>query len=295
MPLTTIYGDGNGTRVIGDVSTGLFPQPLHPNVETLLAQLSANSFNATRAQADALNNLVWSLVGIGIWSKMKIVYPMIGGTAATHKFNLVDPRDADAAFRLTFSGTWTHNGDGAKGDGSTAWADTFFVPNTSLTTSSGHISYYSRLQSQETNNFEWGCQNNPQTTIVGMAISRTTPAPGTSSFRFGPTSSTAGSSPTINLASSQGLFLGNQNGSGINDRNLYRNGIKGTTGQGAGSTALPAFKLALNALNITNTSRSFYSPKQCAFASVGDGLTDLEVQNFYTIVQAYQTALGRQV
>ena len=293
MPLTTIYGDGNGTRVIGDTTTAVFPQTFHPNVASFLAQLSANSFNATRAQADALNNLVWSLVGIGIWSKMKIVYPMLGGTAATHKFNLVNPRDADAAFRLTFSGTWTHDSNGAKGDGSTAWADTFFVPNTSLTTSSGHVSYYSRIQSQEPNNFEWGCQNNPQTTIVGMAISRATT--NLSSWRFGPTGSTASSSPTITLASSQGLFLGNQNGSGINDRNLYRNGVKGTTGQGAGSTALPAFKLALNALNIANTSRSFYSPKQCAFASVGDGLTDLEVQNFYTIVQAYQTALGRQV
>jgi len=294
MPLTAL-GGSTGTVVIGDTTTAVFPQTFHPNVASFLAQLSANSFNATRAQADALNNLVWSMVGLGIWSKMKIVYPFLGGTAATHKFNLVNPQDTDAAFRLVFTGGWTHSSNGAKGDGSTAWADTFLTPSVSLTTSSGHISYYSRLQSQETNNFEWGVQNNPQTTIVGMAIARTTPAPGTSSFRFGPTSSTANSSPTINLASSQGLFLGNQNGSGINDRNLYRNGVKGVTGLGAGSTALPAFKLSLNALNVTNTSKSFYSPKQCAFFSVGDGLTDLEVQNFYTIVQAYQTALGRQV
>jgi len=290
MPLTTIYN--GGTRVIGDTTTAVLPQTFHPNVASFLAQLSANSFNATRAQADALNNLVWSLVGIGIWSKMKIVYPMLGGTAATHKFNLVNPQDTDAAFRLVFTGGWTHSSNGAKGDGSTAWEDTFLTPSVSLTTSSGHISYYSRLQSQETNNFEWGCQNNPQTTIVGMAIARATT--NLTSFRWG-VNSGSNTSPSITNSSSQGFFLGSQNGSGINDRNIYRNGVKGTTGQGTGNTALPAFKLALNALNITNTSRSFYSPKQCAFASVGDGLTDLEVQNFYTIVQAYQTALGRQV
>jgi len=292
MPLTAL-GGSTGTVVIGDTTTALFPQTLHPNVASFLAQLSANSFNATRAQADALNNLVWSLVGIGIWSKMKIVYPMIGGTAATHKFNLVDPRDADAAFRLTFSGTWTHNGDGAKGDGSTAWADTYLVPGTSLTTTSGHLSYYSRIQSQESGNLEWGCQN-AVTTITTMAIARATT--NLSSFRFGVSSATANASPTFSSSSSQGLFVGVQNGSGINDRNIYRNGVKGATGLGAGTPTLPATaKLALNAINTNNTTRANFSPKQCAFASVGDGLTDLEVQNFYTIVQAYQTALGRQV
>jgi hypothetical protein len=40
-----------------------------------------------------------------------------------------------------------------------------------------------------------------------------------------------------------------------------------------------------------------YAPttKQCAFASIGDGLTDTEAANFYTAVQAYQTRLGRAV
>jgi hypothetical protein len=293
MPITAISGGTETTKVIGDVSTGLFPQPLHPNVETFLAQLSANSFNATRAQADALNNLVWSLVGIQIWSKMKIVYPMIGGTAATHKFNLVDPRDADAAFRLTFSGTWTHNSDGAKGDGTSAWADTYLVPGTSLTTTSGHMSYYSRIQGQEPDDIEMGCQN-ATTTITTLVIARSTT--NLSSFRFGVSSATPNASPTLSGTSTQGLFLGVQNGSGVNDRNIYRNGVKGTTGLGAGTPTLPATaKLALNAINTNNTTRANFSSKQCAFASVGDGLTDLEVQNFYTIVQAYQTALGRQV
>jgi hypothetical protein len=39
----------------------------------------------------------------------------------------------------------------------------------------------------------------------------------------------------------------------------------------------------------------FYSTKECAFASIGDGLTDTEAGNLYTAVQAYQTTLGRQV
>jgi hypothetical protein len=34
---------------------------------------------------------------------------------------------------------------------------------------------------------------------------------------------------------------------------------------------------------------------QCAFSSIGDGLTDLEVGNYNTAVQAFQTSLSRNV
>jgi hypothetical protein len=40
---------------------------------------------------------------------------------------------------------------------------------------------------------------------------------------------------------------------------------------------------------------AFYTTKECAFASIGDGLTDTEASNFYTAVQAFQTTLSRQV
>jgi hypothetical protein len=38
-----------------------------------------------------------------------------------------------------------------------------------------------------------------------------------------------------------------------------------------------------------------YSSKQCAFSSIGDGLSSAEATNFYNIVQAFQTTLSRQV
>ena len=38
-----------------------------------------------------------------------------------------------------------------------------------------------------------------------------------------------------------------------------------------------------------------YSAKECAFASIGDGLTDTEAANFYTAVQTFQTTLSRNV
>ena len=55
-------------------------------------------------QQAAINTLVVDLKGYSIWTKMKALYPFVGGTASAHKFNLKDPRDLDSAFRLVFSG-----------------------------------------------------------------------------------------------------------------------------------------------------------------------------------------------
>jgi hypothetical protein len=38
-----------------------------------------------------------------------------------------------------------------------------------------------------------------------------------------------------------------------------------------------------------------FSTRQCAFSSIGDGLTDTQASNFYTAVQAFQTTLSRNV
>jgi len=44
-----------------------------------------------------------------------------------------------------------------------------------------------------------------------------------------------------------------------------------------------------------NGTPASYSIRQCAFASIGDGLTDAESSNFYTAVNTYQTTLSRNV
>ena len=54
---------------------------------------------------------------------MKALYPFVGGTATSHKFNLKDPRDLDAAFRLQFNGGWTHNSNGVTPNGTNGYAD----------------------------------------------------------------------------------------------------------------------------------------------------------------------------
>ena len=40
---------------------------------------------------------------------------------------------------------------------------------------------------------------------------------------------------------------------------------------------------------------AYYSNKECAFASIGDGLTDAEALALYNAVNAFQVTLGRNV
>jgi hypothetical protein len=60
------------------------------------------------------------------------------------------------------------------------------------------------------------------------------------------------------------------------------------------SNSLSTLKIFLGACSVSNLV-TYPSAKECAFASIGDGLTDTEAANFYTAVQAFQTTLGRQV
>lgn len=75
-------------------------------------------------------------------SIIKALYPFVGGTATTHKFNLIDPVDADASFRLAFSGGITHDSTGVTPNGTTGFADTFLIPSTTLAANDTSMFYY---------------------------------------------------------------------------------------------------------------------------------------------------------
>jgi hypothetical protein len=232
----------------------------------------------------AINQLVVSLKGFGIWTKMKAIYPMIGGTAALHKWNLKDPQDTNAAFRLVFSGGWTHSSTGALPNGVNAYANTFLVPNTILTQNSTHISYYSRTNTNLTE-IEIGASNGPNAADNKLVLEIRTA--NVTYYNINSTSTYITHADT----DSKAFYVGNRTASNV--VNGWRNGSKLATGTTA-STAPSTASVYLGAFNRTS-SVGFYSTKQCAFSSLGDGLTDADVGNLYTAVQAFNTTLGRQV
>jgi hypothetical protein len=233
-------------------------------------------------QQSAINTLVVSMKSFGIWTKMKAIYPMVGGTASTHKWNLKNPLDTDAAFRLVFAGGWTHTTTGAKPNAINTVADTFLIPSTSLTLNDQHLSYYTRTNANLTE-VEIGCNvvGSPPNTLLEIRTSGITYV-----------SIAAGTYTTYTDPNSLGFYLGSRTAS--NSIRLFKNGSNVASGTTA-STSNPNATLVLGGLNSGTGGIQFRTQKECAFSSIGDGLSVTEAANFYTAVQAFNTTLNRQV
>jgi len=235
-------------------------------------------------QKSAVNQLVLDLKSYNIWTKMKAVWPMVGGSSTTHKYNLVNPADTDAAFRLSFSTGWTHSSTGALPNGSSAYANTFINTSTNLSLNSGHLSFYSRTNSVDaTIRIDIGSLKSTPNSYSDLALG----SQNLSYFRFNNT--TAYNS--VSTTNTEGFYIGSRTASNI--IKLFKNSsiiVNGT----ALSNATSLTNFYLGAAN-SNNSPIYYSNRQCAFASIGDGLSDAEAANFNTAVQAFQTTLSRNV
>lgn len=255
--------------------------PYTPSDADALAFVNAAAIT-DETQKLAINNLVTDLKGYSIWDKMKAIYPFVGGTSSTHKWNLKDPRDLDAAFRLVFFGGGSHGTGGWTPNGTNGYADTFLIPSTTLQLNSVSLSYYSRTTSTAAVQ-TIGCNDSVNYLLLNNFSG------GTSIYSQLNTSGANYIDGTI--TNTQGLFIANRTTSTA--VNLWRNSTK-IKSDTKSSLGRPAVKLFIGARNNVGTVSGFDN-KQLAFASIGDGLTDTEAANFYTAVQAYQTILSRNV
>ena len=232
-------------------------------------------------QQSAINTLVVDLKGYNIWTKFKAIYPIVGGSASSHKWNLKDPRDLDAAFRLTFATGWTHSSTGMTPDGVSAFANTFLAPSSVLSLDSTHISGYLRTNLQYAGPII--STENAGSYDNGLYI-WPWQSSGLYSVRINDNTSTF-SSVTYNIS---GLHLATRTASTVKK---YRLNTTQIFSSGVSSSALNTSSIYLGA----SRNNANYNGNQLAFASIGDGLDDTEAANYYTAVQAYQTTLGRQV
>ena len=239
-------------------------------------------------QQNAINQLVIDLKAASVWTKLPVIYPMVGGTAAFHKWNLKDPRDLDAAYRLVFSGTWSHASTGVTPTSS--HADTFFNPSTNSAAwkTSNSLLFYSRTSAAAGDGWVMGVGDtstgNP---LFGLAIRRTTG--GLNIYDSGNVATGRAQASPLN-----GLGLTSGSCTSATSRKLYRNGAVSATNVTSDTANASNASIYLGALRATAGS-TLYQDNECAFAAIGDGLTDAEMSAIYTAVQAYQTTLSRQV
>ncbi len=221
----------------------------------------------------ALNTLESDLTGYGILSKMKALYPFVGGTATKHSYNFINT----GQYQITWSGGLTHSSTGVLPGGVNGYGSNGFKLDTSLsgmTPQNQHLSFYSR-----TNNAGGYDYYSVTNTAGQLFISRYSNGNAYYSVNF--------YSPNGANSNGSGFYVGTATSSTLT---LYRNNSSILTG----TTSTTSYDSALNNTSIFGGD-GVYGIKECALLSVGLGLTSTEAANYYTAVQAFQTTLGRQV
>jgi hypothetical protein len=233
-------------------------------------------------QITAINYLVKELVDNNLIGKFNFIYPMVGGDATKHSYNLIDT----GLYRLTFNGGWTHSANGALPNGTNAWANTGFIPSLITGTNNAHFSYYSRTNSQVTNELLMGCNNFGAAPAFYLRIRDNT---NLSQAYF---SSTVVNQASATETDSRGLFMGNMQNATL--RQLFKNKTVSNQNTNSETFVKNSANVYLASYNNNNTPLTFTN-KECAFASIGNGMSNVEQALFYDIVQEYQTILGRNV
>lgn len=246
------------------------------DAQAFFDRVSVAGGSLTQIEKDAVNIMTLSLKSAGIWTKMKAIYPMVGASAAACSQNL-----KSNLFTGTFTSGWTFSSTGVLGNGSSTYMDTNLIPASELSQDDSHLMIYSRTNTVGASIVDIGCLNSVRFYII-------TNYGGATYIGFNFNTDIAITAVT----DTKGFFLVTRSSNSL--ATMYKNNsVQGTTTQA--STGINTVRsVYLGAYN-NNGSSSFISNKQYAFSSIGNGLNATQSSDYYTIVQAFQTSLSRQV
>lgn len=222
-------------------------------------------------QQSAINTLVLDLKTNNIWTKMKAIYPFIGGSATPHTWDL------KRLVQGTFFGGWTHSSNGAKGNGTTGYFNANISPSTDLSKDSNSIGYYNRLS---TPNQGYSGVGTPNWFIIGD-YTNTQYYPNANAFI----------EESSGLISPIKTWIGTRR-SGT-DVELYYDGSSVKTGS-ISSLNLPSDNFWIGGIN-NGGSLGFPTNMEFSFFFSGDGLSDTDSLNLTTAINTFQITLSRNV
>jgi hypothetical protein len=226
-------------------------------------------------------NQIWAICflvkmskGLGTWSKDQAEFPMIGGTANSHSYNLINV----ATNGISWFGGLTHSATGTKGNGSNGYG---MVNGWRASANNTHVMFFNRT-------------NNNQAFLTGIFDPNQNPLPylslepnyqGASYFSAGDVSN--------QVAVTANIVVG---GFGVSrtSSSLAKGYINGS---------VVATTTATNTLNIVNENFHLFvrqpwggvanSSKEINSLSLGLGYTDQDMLNKYNIYNYINTVLGR--
>ena len=279
-----MFGVGVGIRVGGFTPSG--GGGFDSDAQAFFDRVTTAGGTLTTTEKNATNQLVLDMKSASIWTSMKAIYPMVGASAAACAQNL-----KSSSFTGTFSSGWTFASTGVTPNGTSAYMNTGLNIGTVLTQTNSHASFYSRSAS-DTSLYPTvigAYGNTSYTEAVDLYIRRPTPGDkgGGQLGSF--------STSVINFTETDARKFAILSRTSATSLKYYTTGILRDTNTTSDTTGFGSVTAYIGAGNyVTGTAQNF-SVLQCAFASLGDGLTDTQASNFYTAVQAMQTTLSRQV
>jgi len=244
--------------------------------------IAANITDPT--EQTAIYTLVDSLIANNLWDKLFAIYPFVGSSGYSHKFNLKAPIDDDISYRLTFTGGSTHSSLGYQCDG-TSWANTYFNPNLIQDVNSNGITITVGTNNATISSdaIEIGSYTNGTTlSFVGSKRNNT------NYTRYCGMNSNTGRIELTGTNDARGIYSGNRFGG---NTKLIRNGM--TLATIAASGALPSSPIYIGTLNLAPLSL-YTTTQRIQFTSLHSGLSDSELVTFHSIIDTFENSLGRK-
>ena len=254
------------------------PAPNPTDTTVVVTDVDATNFITAAQLTDdvqkkAIQSLVKDLKDSSLWAKFMAIYPFIGGTEASTKLNLKDPRDVDDAFRITYHGAPVIAATGVLFPTTSDYADTHLYDSL-MSYNDNSISYFSRTQNT-VSGYDMGCSDwvapynqltiyheSNGTAYFGLNIGTPTPANTVGLFTL---------SATANK-----IFLA-------------ENGIVTRSEDIAPTNEFTGYPVLIGWCQDAEA----VGKRECSFSSIGKGLSEPEALKFYNVVNKFQNALKR--
>lgn len=235
---------------------------------------------------DATNQAVDSIKSANLWTALPCIYPFVGGTFTSHKWNLKDPRDLDAAYRLSILGGATANtSQGIILNGTNEYIDTHFAGTS-----------FSGIK-----NWMFGWYGNEPIMLGAAAAMGVADYGDSKGCQFldyaGYDRAVSNDGQSYRLHDTLAGFI--CVGEDTNGIQLYKNGTSIVTTTGSSTVSgLNSGSIFLGARHIQDDAviADSYIGINLRFAFIANrALTSSEVSTLYSIIQTFQTSLSRQL
>ena len=274
------FGFRTRNGVISSFIEGLVGATVDIDAQAYFDRVTAAGGTLTTTEKDAVNVLVLSLKLNSLWTLMKVIYPMVGSSAAACSQNL-----KSSSFTGTFSSGWTFSSAGITPNGSSTFMNTNFNNQGNwTTTSNGSMGIISA-----TNQTTAVCDMGSSANIGGGSMSSTI-YPSYGGTYYGGINCTS-VVPGVANSNTVGFFVTSRTTSSA--YSIHKRGsstINLTTNDPVGTN--PNMNIYLGAGNQSGTAILF-SLKQYTFCFIADGLTQAQVDTYWNILQTFNTSLSR--